>query len=221
MTKQLKALVTSGPTQEAIDPVRYISNYSSGKQGHAIAAALVARRVEVILVSGPVDIAPPEGVKLVEVQSAREMLDACEAVLPVDIAVCAAAVCDWHIKEIAGAKLKKHHGQEELVLRFEKTPDVLHSISEHAKRPKLLVGFAAETDDLIDHAKQKRLDKDCDWIVANHIDPDDPVFGSDDNQVTVVTSQGERSYERMSKHNLAEALVEQMIATTQDERINS
>ncbi len=178
-----RALVTSGPTREAIDPVRYLSNHSSGKQGHAIATALRDAGATVTLVTGPVALADPPGVDVVHVESAREMLDACERALPVDIAVCAAAVADWRPAGAAGAKLKKEHGAPR-VLELVENPDILCTLARRdALRPALVVGFAAETDDLLAHAEAKLARKGCDWIVANRVGPGTDTFGGDGNSV--------------------------------------
>ena len=178
-----RALVTSGPTREAIDPVRYLSNHSSGKQGHAIAAALRDAGAAVTLVTGPVTLPDPPGIAVVHVESAREMLDACERALPVDIAVCAAAVADWRPAGPARAKLKKH-GTAPPVLELVENPDILRTLAARGgSRPRLLVGFAAETDDLIAHAEAKLARKGCDWLLANRVGPGTETFGGDVNEV--------------------------------------
>ncbi|MEI9931621.1 MAG: phosphopantothenoylcysteine decarboxylase [Rhizomicrobium sp.] len=152
----VKALVTAGPTQEPLDPVRYLANRSSGKQGYAIADALAHAGAETILVSGPVSIAPPSRVKLIKVETAREMLAACESVLPVDVAVCAAAVADWRPETAANGKIKKIAGAPPPSLALAANPDILATLSNGARRPSLVIGFAAETDNVIQHAQEKR-----------------------------------------------------------------
>jgi phosphopantothenoylcysteine decarboxylase/phosphopantothenate--cysteine ligase len=199
------ALVTSGPTHEPIDPVRYIANRSSGKQGHAIAAALAAEGARVTLVTGPVAIADPPGVQVVRVETAREMLAACEAALPADIAVCAAAVADWRVAHEAQQKLKKEPGAGAPTLAMALNPDILATLSRHANRPRLVIGFAAETEQVVEHARQKLARKGCDWIVANDVSGD--VMGGDENAVHLVTHQGVEHWPRMSKARVAERLV--------------
>jgi phosphopantothenoylcysteine decarboxylase/phosphopantothenate--cysteine ligase len=200
-----KALVTAGPTRERIDPVRYISNFSSGKQGVAIAKALAEAGGEVSLVLGPCALDVPSNIKTINVETAEEMLKACEQELPVDVAICAAAVCDWRVKEILPEKLKKQQEQE-LTLSFVKNPDILAHISEHHKRPKLVVGFAAETQKLETHAREKLKKKGCDWIVANDVS-NNKVFGSDYNQAHLFMQDQELSLDRMDKKQLATFLV--------------
>jgi phosphopantothenoylcysteine decarboxylase/phosphopantothenate--cysteine ligase len=206
-----RALVTSGPTHEAIDPVRYIANRSSGKQGHAIAAALAALGAETILVSGPTNLAAPAGVKLREIESAQQMLAACIDALPADIAVCAAAVADWRPATLGNSKLKKDGGAAP-TLALTENPDILATLSKHARRPGLVVGFAAETDDLIRHATEKRLRKGCDWIVANDVSPGTNVFGGDANTVHVIDKAGVESWERQSKDDVARRLAARIAA---------
>ncbi len=198
------ALVTSGPTHEPIDPVRYIANRSSGKQGHAIAAALVALGARVTLVSGPVAVADPAGAQVVRVESAREMLAATEAALPADVVVCAAAVADWR-PEVAGAqKLKKQAGAAPPAIAMALNPDVLATISAHARRPRLVVGFAAETEHVVRHAQEKLARKGCDWIVANDVSGD--VMGGAENTVHIVTREGVEDWPRMAKQDVAARL---------------
>lgn len=209
----LKALVTSGPTRERLDPVRYLTNDSSGKQGHAIAQALAKAGVEVTLVSGPVVLPDPVGVRVVQVETAQEMLAACEAALPVDIAICAAAVCDWRPAVYAPQKMKKTAGQERLVIEYVKNPDILSHLGHHALRPKVLVGFAAETENILENARAKLVAKKCDLILAN--DVSGQVFGSDHNSVTQVSATGEEVWERLSKTQVAERLVERVLQKIQ------
>jgi phosphopantothenoylcysteine decarboxylase/phosphopantothenate--cysteine ligase len=206
----LKALVTSGPTRERIDPVRFITNDSSGKQGHAIAAALSARGVDVTLISGPVNIPDPQGVKVIKVESAEQMLAACVAALPVDIAICAAAVSDWRPRDFSANKIKKQEGVDEMTINFVKNPDILKILSKHKQRPKLVIGFAAETENLIENAKEKIKNKGCDWILANDVSGD--VFGGDFNKVSLVKADSLEEWERMGKVEVAERLVELGIA---------
>ncbi len=187
-----RALVTSGPTREPIDPVRYLSNHSSGKQGHAIAAALAELGAETVLVSGPTQEPPPAGVRLVPVETAAEMLAACEAALPVDVAVMAAAVADWRVETVAGHKLKKDAGGPPL-LRLAENPDILARIARRANdRPALVIGFAAETDDIVANARAKRAKKRCDWILANDVSPGTGTFGGNENTIHLVDADGGR-----------------------------
>ncbi|MBI0432954.1 phosphopantothenate--cysteine ligase family flavoprotein [Roseomonas sp. KE0001] len=198
------ALVTSGPTHEPIDPVRYIANRSSGQQGHAIAGALAALGARVTLVSGPVTIADPAGVAVVRVQSAREMLAACEAALPAEIAVCAAAVADWRTAREAGRKLKKVPGEPPPPLELALNPDILATLSRHARRPALVVGFAAETETVVENAMAKRQRKGCDWIVANDVSGD--VMGGAENTVHLVSAEGVEDWPRLPKAEVARRL---------------
>lgn len=197
-------LVTSGPTHEPIDPVRYIANRSSGRQGHAIAAALARLGARVTLVSGPVQVPDPAGVALVRVQTAREMLAACEAALPADAAICAAAVADWRVAAEAGQKLKKQPGAEAPTLAMALNPDILATLSRHARRPRLVVGFAAETEHVVTHAQQKLARKGCDWIVANDVSGD--VMGGAENAVHLVTAAGVEDWPRAPKEEVAARL---------------
>ncbi|WP_431861649.1 bifunctional phosphopantothenoylcysteine decarboxylase/phosphopantothenate--cysteine ligase CoaBC [Azospirillum sp.] len=180
-----RALVTSGPTHEPIDPVRYIANRSSGKQGHAIAAALARLGAEVTLVSGPTRLPDPPGCTVRHVESARDMLAACEAALPVDVAVFAAAVADWRVKDAAERKLKKDGGGPP-TLELCENPDILATVSRSAQRPALVVGFAAETGDVVAYAQAKRARKGCDWIVANDVSLGTQTFGGDANTVHLI-----------------------------------
>jgi phosphopantothenoylcysteine decarboxylase / phosphopantothenate---cysteine ligase len=208
--KGRRAIVTSGPTHEAIDPLRYITNRSSGRQGHAIAAALAAAGAEVTLVSGPVALPPPAGVRLVPVETAREMLEAVEAALPADIAVMAAAVSDWRAAQQAERKIKKSDaGPPSLALA--ENPDILATLARHAKRPALLVGFAAETDEVIANARAKLARKGCDWIVANDVSPDTGIMGGEVNEVHLVTRAAVEDWPRMTKEAVAETLVERIV----------
>jgi phosphopantothenoylcysteine decarboxylase/phosphopantothenate--cysteine ligase len=196
-----RALVTAGPTAEAIDPVRVITNRSSGKQGFAIAQALAALGAEVTLVAGPVAQATPAGVKRIDVESAREMLAACEAALPADIAVCVAAVADWRPESEAMAKVKKDGGAPKPIALVE-NPDILAALAKAKQRPKLVVGFAAETQDLEANAAAKLAKKGCDWIVANDVSIEG-TMGGDANAVAIVTAQGIERWDRAPKAEVA------------------
>ena len=200
------ALVTSGPTFEAIDPVRFIGNRSSGKQGHAIAAALARAGARTRLVTGPTGEPDPAGVEIVRVESAREMLAACRAALPSDVAVFAAAVSDWRPAREAGAKIKKSAGAPDPVALVE-NPDVLASVAAPGNaRPSLVVGFAAETEDVVANAKRKRAAKGCDWILANDVSPGSGTFGGDDNTVRLVAADGVEDWPTLTKDAVAERL---------------
>ncbi len=204
-----RIVVTSGPTHEPIDPVRYIANRSSGKQGNAIAAALAARGAEVVLVSGPVRLNPPAGVTVQGVETAREMLAATMAALPADAVICAAAVADYRVADAADQKLKKADGAGRSLTLVE-NPDILATVSvlPSGERPRLVVGFAAETQDVIAYASAKRERKGCDWIVAN--DVSQGVFGGDENRVTVIDDAGAEDWPRMGKDAVAEKLAERI-----------
>lgn len=206
-----RALVTSGPTYEAIDPVRYIANRSSGKQGHAIAAALASLGAETILVSGPTRLPDPPGVRVRGIESAQEMLAACLDALPVEIAVCAAAVADWRPAAPGNSKLKKGGGAPP-ALALAENPDILAALARHARRPQLVVGFAAETDDLIAHAQAKRARKGCDWILANDVSAGSGTFGGDDNRVHLIDEAGVESWERQTKDEIARRLAARIAA---------
>lgn len=213
-----KFIVTSGPTREAIDPVRYISNHSSGKQGHAIAEALAGAGAEVVLVSGPVAIADPVAVKVIKVESAQEMLAMVHEQLPADGVVCAAAVADWRVDTIANHKTKKAKTGEPPALKLVENPDILATISQMKEgRPKLVVGFAAETEELEPHAQAKLARKKCDWILANDVSPDQAIFGGDQNQVLWMNAKGEKEHwPRMDKAAVADHLVKKIIGFFQE-----
>jgi phosphopantothenoylcysteine decarboxylase/phosphopantothenate--cysteine ligase len=200
-----RALVTAGPTAEALDPVRVITNRSSGKQGYAIAAALADLGAEVTLVSGPTALSAPPGVARVDIESAREMLEACEAALPADIAVCVAAVADWRPKDASAKKIKKDGAASEQTIALVENPDILASLSKDARRPRLVVGFAAETNDVEGHAKAKLARKGCDWIVANDVSVAG-TMGGDQNAVAIVSRQGVERWDRMAKGEVARKL---------------
>ena len=201
-----RILVTSGPTHEPIDPVRYIANRSSGAQGTAIARALLRLGAEVVFVTGPADTPPPDGVELHRVQTAQQMLEACHAALPADAAICAAAVADWRVTGASTSKIKKAaSGLPQLKLA--ENPDILATISQmDAGRPALVIGFAAETDDVIQNAIAKRLRKGCDWIVANDVSPETGIMGGADNEVALITDEGADHWPRMSKGDVANRL---------------
>ncbi|MDG2286874.1 MAG: bifunctional phosphopantothenoylcysteine decarboxylase/phosphopantothenate--cysteine ligase CoaBC, partial [Alphaproteobacteria bacterium] len=189
------ALVTSGPTYEPIDPVRYIANRSSGKQGHAIATALARLGASTTLVTGPTRLADPAGVHTLHIESARQMLEACTNALPADIAVCAAAVSDWRVARAAEQKLKKDGNAAPPALELAENPDILASLAAAgANRPGLVIGFAAETEKVVIHATEKRSRKGCDWIVANDVSPETGTFGGDENTVHLVTEAGSEDW---------------------------
>ena len=199
-------VVTSGPTHEPIDPVRYIANRSSGAQGTAIARALAALGADVSFVTGPASVPPPQGVKVIRVETARQMLEAVEGALPADAAIFAAAVADWRVANAAENKMKKTKGGLP-ALEFAENPDILATISKKgAARPGLVVGFAAETDDVVAHAKAKRERKGCDWIVANDVSPETGIMGGAENAVTLITAEGAEDWPRMGKDQVAQRL---------------
>jgi len=202
-----RLLVTSGPTHEPIDPVRYLANRSSGKQGHAIAAAAAQAGAEVTLVSGPVNLPDPPGAQTIRVTTARDMLAAVEKSLPADVAIFAAAVADWGIAAPGEQKIKKAKGGLQS-LALTENPDILATVAHlKASRPKLVVGFAAETENVIEHAKAKLRSKGCDWIVANNVSPQSGVMGGDRNTVHLVTDNGVESWPSQSKEDVARALI--------------
>ena len=203
-----RAIVTAGPTAEPIDPVRLLTNRSSGKQGYAIAAALAELGADVTLVSGPTALAAPAGVRRIEIETAREMLAACEAALPADIAVCVAAVADWRPEAVGAAKIKKGAGGPPAIALVE-NPDILAALSKGAHRPKLVVGFAAETDNVESHAQAKLARKGCDWIVANDVSIAG-TMGGDDNAVAIVSASGIERWERVHKSEVARKLAARM-----------
>ncbi|MEP3297748.1 MAG: bifunctional phosphopantothenoylcysteine decarboxylase/phosphopantothenate--cysteine ligase CoaBC [Pseudoruegeria sp.] len=200
-------LVTSGPTHEPIDPVRYIANRSSGAQGTALARALMALGAEVTFVTGPADVPPPSGATVVAVQTAREMNAAVNAALPANAAIFAAAVADWHVSSESGSKIKKDGTGRMPKLTYAENPDILAGVSQMAQgRPKLVVGFAAETDDVLAHATAKRARKGCDWIVANDVSPETGIMGGSENAVTVIRADRADSWPRMSKDQVSQKL---------------
>ena len=204
------ALVTSGPTHEPIDPVRYIANRSSGRQGHAVAAALAALGARVTLVSGPVALPDPAGVAVHRVETAAEMLAACTAALPADVVVCAAAVADWRVAEASATKIKKGPGAAP-GLTLVPNPDILVLLSAAGPgRPRLVVGFAAETHNVLAYAVAKRARKGCDWIVANDVRPETGIMGGDANEVHLVTARGTENWPWMPKAEVAARLAERI-----------
>ncbi|NOC84817.1 bifunctional phosphopantothenoylcysteine decarboxylase/phosphopantothenate--cysteine ligase CoaBC [Ruegeria sp. HKCCD6428] len=201
-----RVLVTSGPTHEPIDPVRYIANRSSGAQGAAVARALAELGAEVTFVTGPADVPPPVGVRVVPVETAQQMSDAVDAALPVDAGIFAAAVADWRVASASDKKLKKSRDGLP-VLEFAENPDILKRVSGMgANRPPLVVGFAAETDNVIEHATAKRLRKGCDWIVANDVSPATGIMGGSENAVTLISDNGAEEWPRMGKDEVARRL---------------
>ena len=205
-----RVLVTSGPTHEPIDPVRYIANRSSGAQGSAIARALAALGAEVIFVTGPAEVAPPEGVQVVSVETARQMSDAVDAALPVDAGIFAAAVADWRVASPSDKKLKKSRDGLP-ALEFAKNPDILERVAQmEVGRPAVVVGFAAETDNVIEHATAKRARKGCDWIVANDVSPATGIMGGSENAVVLISDEGAEEWPRMGKDAVAERLAQKI-----------
>ena len=202
-------IVTAGPTHEPIDPVRYIANRSSGKQGFAIAGALAARGARVTLIAGPVTLETPPGVTRIDVQTAREMAAAVEAALPADAAIMVAAVADWRV-DGAAQKIKKDGSGMMPTLTLVENPDILAELASSPRRPRLLVGFAAETENVITHAQAKLARKGCDWIVANDVSGD--VMGGEANTVHVVTADAIESWARMAKGDVAERLAERVMS---------
>ncbi len=206
-----RALVTSGPTHEALDPVRYLANRSSGKQGHAIAAALARLGAATTLVTGPTHEPDPPGVVVVRIESARDMLAACLAALPADVAVCAAAVSDWRPAEEAEQKMKKNGKTP--TLELVENPDVLAALSQAGnRRPRLVVGFAAETENVVAYAQAKRKKKGCDWMLANDVSPATGTFGGDANTIHLISDEGVEDWPTMTKPQVAERLAERIAA---------
>ena len=205
-----RILVTSGPTHEPIDPVRYIANRSSGAQGTAIARALVKLGAEVVFVTGPAEVDPPQGVSVIRTETASDMMEAVEASLPVDAGVFAAAVADWRVSSASSHKLKKtKDGLPQL--DFAENPDILATVSQRATdRPRLVVGFAAETNDVIDNATAKRQRKGCDWIVANDVSPATGIMGGTENAVTLITENGAEPWPRLPKQDVAAKLAQRI-----------
>ncbi len=206
-----RVIVTSGPTHEPIDPVRYIANRSSGAQGTAIARALSGAGAQVVFVTGPASAPPPQGVQVIPVETADQMLTAVQAALPSDVAIFTAAVADWKVDGAGTSKIKKGpDGAPDLNLT--ENPDILATVSKMSKgRPGLVVGFAAETDDVIAHATAKRDRKGCDWIIANDVSPETGIMGGSENDVTLITSGGSEDWPRMSKDQVANRLVQKIV----------
>ena len=207
-----RVVMTSGPTREDIDPVRYISNHSSGKQGHAIAAALARAGADVVLISGPVRLEDPRDVTVVDVISAQDMKEAVERALPADIAIFVAAVADWRVDQQADEKIKKDDSGGIPELKFAENPDILKGIGTMTDgRPGLVIGFAAETEDLVAHATAKLKKKGADWIVANDVSEENNVFGGDQNSVVLISKASQEAWPKVSKQEVAERLVDRII----------
>jgi phosphopantothenoylcysteine decarboxylase/phosphopantothenate--cysteine ligase len=205
-----RVLVTSGPTSEPLDPVRVLANRSSGKQGHAIAAAAAAAGADVLLVSGPVNLPDPPGVKVIHIETAQQMLAAVERVLPADIAVFAAAVADWRPLRMSQSKIKKHGRPPTIELT--ENPDVLSTVAHRKSgRPGLVIGFAAETDDVVANAKAKLRKKGCDWILANDVSPATGIMGGDNNTIHLVRAEGVEAWPPQSKDDVARALIAHIV----------
>jgi phosphopantothenoylcysteine decarboxylase/phosphopantothenate--cysteine ligase len=203
-----RVLITSGPTHEAIDPVRYIANRSSGKQGYAIAGAAAVAGADVTLVSGPVNVPDPRGVTVIKVETAREMLRAVERALPADIAIFAAAVADWRVANAGEQKLKKQSGKTVPELALVENPDILATVAKRkTQRPRLVIGFAAETENVTANAKAKLASKGCDWILANDVSPQSGVMGGDRNTITLVRASGVEAWPPQTKDEVATMLV--------------
>ena len=206
------ALVTSGPTLEPIDPVRFISNRSSGKQGYAIASALSKHGAKTTLVTGPTNLRDPLGVKVIKIETAADMLQACLDSLPADIAICAAAVADWHVVNNSEQKIKKRDTGSVSILELNENPDILKTLSQlDSNRPDLVVGFAAETENLLNNAVKKRKNKGCDWILANDVSESTGTFGGENNLVHLITDKGSEEWPSMSKDDVAILLVEKIV----------
>ena len=208
--KGKRVLITSGPTHEPIDPVRYIANRSSGAQGTSLGNALAALGADVVFVTGPADVAPPSGVEVIAVQTAQQMLEAVQAALPSDVAIFAAAVADWRVEGASDRKLKK--SKDGLpTLSFAENPDILAHVAQLKKgRPSLVVGFAAETNDVEANATAKRKRKGCDWIVANDVSPETGIMGGSENAVSIISDAGVEEWPRMSKDNVARKLAQRI-----------
>lgn len=202
-------VITAGPTREPIDPVRFISNHSSGKQAYALAKIALEMGAEVTLISGPVALVPPLGVTLVLVDTALEMLAACEEALPCDVFIAAAAVADWRVLNPSHQKQKKNG--EVPSLHFTENPDILRTIAHHPKRPKIVIGFAAETQNLLENAKAKLAKKGCEMIVANDVSPLTGTFGGEENAVHLVTPHDVKTYPKMSKEEVARVILESLV----------
>ena len=209
----LNVILTAGPTHEPIDPVRYLANRSSGKQGYAIAGALAGAGAKVKLISGPVNLAVPAGVDCIKVESANQMFHAVEDSLPADIAIMVAAVADWRVANRQDEKIKKKPGDKKtLSLKLTQNPDILKTIARHKKRPALVIGFAAETQNIITHAKAKLARKGADWILANDVSAASGIMGGDDNKVTLLSKSGVEEWPFMSKYQVADNLVAKIVS---------
>jgi phosphopantothenoylcysteine decarboxylase/phosphopantothenate--cysteine ligase len=207
-----RVLVTAGPTTEPIDPVRFIANRSSGKQGYAIAAAAAAAGADVVLVSGPVHLPDPPGLAVVKVETARQMLQAVEKELPADVAIFAAAVADWRAEHASENKIKKQQGRTP-TLKLVENPDILATIAHRKSgRPRLVIGFAAETDHVVAHAKAKLIKKACDWILANDVSPETGIMGGDANTISLITATNVESWPPQSKDDVARMLIGRIAA---------
>jgi phosphopantothenoylcysteine decarboxylase/phosphopantothenate--cysteine ligase len=213
-----RVLVTSGPTHEPIDPVRFIANRSSGKQGHAIAAAAAAAGADVVLISGPVDLDDPPGTTVVKVETAQDMLAAVERALPADAAIFAAAVADWRVEHSSGSKIKKRQGRPTLALV--ENPDILATIARRKSgRPQVVIGFAAETEDLIGNAKAKLAAKGCDFIVANDVSAATGIMGGNSNTIHLIGAAGAESWPPLSKDEVAHRLIERLAAALNEAKL--
>lgn len=212
MNLPLKAVVTAGPTYEPIDPVRFIGNRSSGKQGYAIASAMAAVGIDVTLISGPTSLGNPSGINTIRIETAKEMLAATQNALPADIVICAAAVSDWAPVNTADHKIKKRDDNSPPTITLKENPDILKTLANHAGRPKLVIGFAAETENLIENATAKRARKNCDWLLANLVaQKDKKIFGEDQNHVYLISEQETQDWGESSKTEIAEKLTEKII----------
>ena len=215
--KGIRAIVSSGPTHEPIDPVRYIANRSSGKQGHAIADALARLGADVTLISGPVNIAPPKAVKIINVTTAEEMMAAVNTALPADIFIGAAAVSDWRTASLSEQKIKKQNNAHTPTLDLVQNPDILKTVATAgAKRPQIVIGFSAETENLVENARRKLAAKGCDWILANDVATGSATFGGDENQITLISRSGIDEWPRMEKRTVAKKLAELIAETLQN-----
>ena len=214
-----RVLITAGPTHEPIDPVRYIANRSSGKQGYAIASAAAAAGAEVVLVSGPVNLQRPQGVTVIDVESARDMLAAVERALPADVAIFAAAVADWRVANAGAQKIKKQAGAATPDLALTENPDILSTVAHRASgRPGLVIGFAAETENVLTNAKAKLAKKGCDWILANDVSPATGIMGGDRNTLQLVTASGVEAWPPQSKEDAAATLIARIAAALNGEQ---
>lgn len=208
----LHIIVTAGPTYEPIDPVRFIGNRSSGKQGYAIAESLAKQGAKVTLISGPTALPDPDGVTTIRIETAKEMLNSCENVLPADIAICAAAVADWAPKALANHKIKKRENHSQPAIELVENPDILKTLSNHSQRPDIVIGFAAETENLEDNARAKIGKKSCDFILANLVQSGGKsVFGNDENHVYLIDKHSTEDWGQMSKSAIADRLCDVLI----------